>query len=404
MLQKNIYLDLSNYIEGRSKINCHSHNLQDEFFKDYDLDTLINNTYINARWTGLQFDGSYKSRQEFLDKVRYKSYFIWLQKSLQKIYETDRLLTADNWDYFSDRIKEAYKDDKANINILKHKCRYEKVILDAYWDPGSDSGHKGFFTPTFRVNMFNVGYDEDAKDYKGLNAVTKYKKHINDIEEYIAFVRETIILEKSKGCVALKSAIPYERGLDITRVSKEEAQKAFKQDEYTVTERDIKAFQDYVIFEICKIAAELNMPFQWHTGLGVLKNTSAMYLYELISKNPDTKFVLFHGSYPWMDDMAGLLHYFKNVYCDICWLPIISPSAAERMIHELIEVGTSDKICWGCDTWTAEESYGAVLAVSHVLANVLRDKVNNNYLSENDAMNIIDNILYNNPRKLYNYI
>lgn len=75
--------------------------------------------------------------------------------------------------------------------------------------------------------------------------------------------------------------------------------------------------------------------------------------------NPDTKFVLFHCSFPWADDVTGLLHAYRNVYCDLCWLPILSPSAAEYTLHQLIEIGTSDKICWGCDTWTSEESYGA---------------------------------------------
>ena len=38
------------------------------------------------------------------------------------------------------------------------------------------------------------------------------------------------------------------------------------------------------------------------------------------------------------------------------------------MLHELIERATLDRIFWGCDTWTAEESFGALLAFRHVLA------------------------------------
>ena len=39
-----------------------------------------------------------------------------------------------------------------------------------------------------------------------------------------------------------------------------------------------------------------------------------------------------------------------------------------------IEIGTSDKIFWGCDTWTSEESFGARIALNNVLASVLSQK------------------------------
>jgi len=126
-----------------------------------------------------------------------------------------------------------------------------------------------------------------------------------------------------------------------------------------------------------------------------------MKLQKVISKTPDTKFVLFHCGYPWIDDIGGLLHAYPNVYPDLCWLPLISPTASKRMLHELIEVGTSDKVCWGCDTWTSEESYGALLAIRHTLASVLSEKIKEGYLCKEDARNIIDNILYKNASRLY---
>jgi hypothetical protein len=29
----------------------------------------------------------------------------------------------------------------------------------------------------------------------------------------------------------------------------------------------------------------------------------------------------------------------------------------------LIEAGAAERVCWGCDTWTPEESYGSRLAL-----------------------------------------
>jgi len=251
--------------------------------------------------------------------------------------------------------------------------------------------------------MFLFGYSPDVKDHNGNNSLSIYNnnKAIHDIDEYISFMKEIIIRKKQEGCVALKSAIAYDRDLNFMETPRHKAQKALNCNECTRTEDDIRAFQDYVFFKICELAAELDLPIQCHTGLGQLKGTNAMLMHEVIKKNPETKFILFHCSYPWLDDINGLLHVHANVYPDLCWLPIISTSAAQRMLHELIEVGTSDKVCWGCDTWTSEESYGALLAVRYVLADVLGSKVKTGYFSLNDAKTVVDNVLYNNAACLY---
>lgn len=395
----NLFQKLSAYTENHPVISTHSHHMEDEFFNNFGLEKLLSQSYVN--WCGVPLGRTNEERESYLSKVRYNSYFVWLQKSLQDLYVIEEPLKPDNWDMYSQKIKEAHKDKNYNINVLRDKCKYHKVILDAYWQPGSDNGHPDIFTPTFRINLFLFGYSKDAKDHNGNNPYLVYGKTFSDIDEYINFVRERIIQKKQQGCVALKNAIAYDREINFTEVTKERAQKALSCEEILRTDEDIKVFQDYVFFKICEIAAELDMPLQCHTGLGRLKGTSAMSMREVIEKNPNTKFVLFHGSYPWLDDINGLVHYYKNVYPDICWLPIISTSAAIRMLHELIEIGTIDKICWGCDTWTPEESYGALLAERYILVKVLSDKVDEGYITFNDSKIIIDNILYNNAANLY---
>ena len=73
-------------------------------------------------------------------------------------------------------------------------------------------------------------------------------------------------------------------------------------------------------------------------------------------QNMGVKFLYDHSYCNWMDDLLGLLHSYSNVYADLCWLPLISTSAAERFLREALEIGGSNRILWGCDTWTSEES------------------------------------------------
>jgi len=398
----NVQLTIGNYerlidhMERLSVINTHSHHGVDDSFSGYNLDSILRKTYVT--WTKADFDDTYKGRQEYLNRVRFNSYFVFLQEALQRIYGFEDTISADNWDTISEFVRDSYKDTEWHIKILRENCVYKKIILDAFWTPGSDNDHPELFTPNFRVNMFFFGYDRTAADHNDNNAQLLYDASVDNIDDYLLFMRKIIAEKKKNGCVALKSALAYERGLDFEIVSKDTAQKAFRSNR---TKADIKAFQDFLFYETCRIAAEMELPHQIHTGTGILEKSNAFQLKDVIERNPETKFVLFHGSYPWLEDVCALLHKYDNVYPDLCWLPIISESAGRRFLSEVIDVGLSDKACWGCDTFTSDESFGALLAMRHVLASVLSEKVSYSYLTISDAEEIINRILYMNPLALY---
>ena len=99
--------------------------------------------------------------------------------------------------------------------------------------------------------------------------------------------------------------------------------------------------------------------------------------------------------------MSLLVTNYANVYPDLSWVPLISTRAATTLMHELIERSTADRISWGCDTWTPEESYGSLLALCHVLASTLAKKIMDGYFSSEDAFRFIDHLLSDNPHQLY---
>ena len=393
-----IYDKIKELAANTKAIDTHSHHFEDAFFIDFNIDKLLINTYIH--WSGVSFDSSKESRQNYIDKVRFKSYYRWLQKALKEIYKINEDLSPGNWDYYSEVISSYHKANAWHKKILKDYCNYEKVIIDAYWNPGSNNKDPEIFTSTFRIDPLFFGYSKDTFDHDGNNVFSLYNREFTDIDSYILFIRELITAKIKNGCVALKNAIAYDRCIDYKETSKVKAQRVFKDKVHNI-KVNVKLFQDYIFYEICKLASELNVPIQCHTGLGCLEKTNALNMLNIIKENPETKFVLFHGGFPWSDDILGLLHACQNIYPDICWLPLLSPTAAEHMLHQLIEVGTAEKVCWGCDTWTSEESYGARLALNDVLASVLSKKIEKGYFSMNDAECIIENILYNNPKSIY---
>jgi len=395
------YQELYNFIEQQPIINTHCHQDLSLESKPFTLDVLLQNSY--ATWCHVTWDSTPSSRAYFLKKVRFNSYFRWLDIALDKLYSLGGPLTAENWDALSDQIESTHRRPGYWLELLTKHCGYRKMIEDAYWNPGYDNGQPQLFTPAFRVNSFFFGYRPDGGDHDGNNALRLYRgsEPIASLDEYIAFIRQHILEKQRQGCVAMKLPIAYDRGLDFVETPKQVAQEAFERLKSGSRFEDVKAFQDYLLFEVCRIAAETGLPLQVHTGLGKIQRSNAMWLEEAIRKNPGTKFILLHCSIPWIEDTLALMRTFPNVYPDLSWLPNFSTELSVRMLHNLIEGGMAHRVCWGCDTWTPEESYASLLVFRHVLARALAEKVEQEYLSLSDAKGIASNILYRNGSELY---
>lgn len=127
-----------------------------------------------------------------------------------------------------------------------------------------------------------------------------------------------------------------------------------------------------------------------------------MNLVNLINKYKDVTFILFHGGYPWIRETAAIALSFQNVYLDLCWLPIISPSACKLLLREITELGLSSRVTWGGDCWVAEATYGALKMFKNILSEVLGEMVNKNYLNTDEALEIASRILRENAAQIFN--
>ncbi|MDD4642660.1 MAG: TatD family hydrolase [Erysipelotrichaceae bacterium] len=399
MYNTNLENNLHEYIFTHKVFNTHTHQLPDSFFDNYHLIKIFEQGYVN--WLKYPLADNHMTKDKFIEKVKYKSYFVWLEKALKSIYGFDFSINASNWSKIDDMINSSYSKNHKNLDILKNDCRYEQIILDAYWQPGSNNDHSDIFKSTFRIDPLLQGYNIESLDHDGNNPFTLYGKEFTSLDQYVEWVKELIKQQKQNGCVALKSAVAYDRGLDFHNTNKNSASKVFLTLPNKITITMIKDFQDYVFQIICELACEYDLPLQCHTGMGILDNTRAMAMHKIIERNPKTKFVLFHCSFPWTDDICALLHNYANVYPDLCWLPLLSFTSSKKVLHQLIEIGSIDKISWGCDTRTPEESFGALLAFQNVLFEVLCEKYKNGYLSIENTYDIVDHFMLNNALTLY---
>ena len=126
-----------------------------------------------------------------------------------------------------------------------------------------------------------------------------------------------------------------------------------------------------------------------------------MLLVDLIEANPQTKFVLFHGGFPWIGETGVIAMRHKNVWVDSCWLPTLSYTVAKRAYQEWLEVMPSNRLMWGADAVQAEGIYAATEFTRECLADALAEKIERGELREEHALRIGGQIMRENALALF---
>ena len=301
----------------------------------------------------------------------------------------------------SNKIQEAYKTDWLNT-VLKDKCNIEFVINDS----GDRSfGDTSMFRYTQRFNYFRIDSKEVINNLAKQNKVT-----IHSLDELDNSLKIEFEKAYEGGILTLKTTAAYFRSLSFEDVSKEKAEKVFnliQKSEKALPFEMVKSLSDYMMHRMLDLADKYNTPIQIHTGLqagdgNYIENSNPTHLANLFLKYRDVQFILFHGGYPFGSELASLAKNFRNVYIDLCWLYIISPSYSERYLHEWLETVPANKIMgFGGDYHNVESVYGHLLFAKEILGNVLIEKVESRYFSEKEALKIASMILHDNAVNLF---
>ena len=139
-----------------------------------------------------------------------------------------------------------------------------------------------------------------------------------------------------------------------------------------------------------------------HAGSNHIANSNPAHLTSLLLRHRNTRFVLFHGGFPYMGELAAVVKTFPNAYLDLCWMPMIAPTSAKLWLHQWLDAVPINKIfAFGGDTQTPEESYGHLLLTRRLIAEVLAEKVLAGSLSEADAAFVAARILRENAIEFY---
>jgi hypothetical protein len=349
----------------------------------------------------MSLDERWQAMEPFWEMIRNTAYAKQTLITIRDIFGIDDL-NRNTYRQLSEAIAKSRKPDWYR-HVMREKANIAVSIVD--WQ--STDLKPGLFVPSMRLDHFiSVQSRADLGILEGESGVT-----IHSLDDLVKAMRTVLEGYVARGAVAVKSALAYNRVLKYDKVSWREAEIAFNRIASHLGEGlswlEAKPLQDYMMHQVIRASIDAGLPLQMHTGLqegneNIITNANPTHLVNLFIEYKEAKFDLFHGGYPYVHEWATLAKYFANVTADITWLPIISPEMARRLLHELIETVPGNKImAFGGDSMTVEMAYGHAVMARQVVARVLSEKVDEGYLSENEAVALAWRMLRDNPASFY---
>jgi len=283
-------------------------------------------------------------------------------------------------------------------HVLRDRARIDIGILDDY----RTDVDRGLFVPVIRLDHFAC--PTCRADLASIEADTG--RSVHSVDDLVQAMQASLERGIAEGAVCIKIGIAYRRSIRFERTPRADAERVFGALFAHLGEgpswQESRPLQDYLFHQIVRAAVERDLPIQIHTGLlegngNLLENSNPQQLAGLCLEYRKARIDLFHGGYPFLGEALALAKTFPGVHLDLCWLHVVSPSASARVLHEAIETVPASKIfAFGGDYIVPEGSYGHSVMARRVVSRVLTEKVEEGWLSEEEAAGLARRMLREN--------
>jgi predicted TIM-barrel fold metal-dependent hydrolase len=212
---------------------------------------------------------------------------------------------------------------------------------------------------------------------------------------------------RQHGFIGVKAHVAEKVGFGVEPI-------AFTEDHFaTAKAGDAEAYKQLylaIFIETLRQCQELRIPMHLHTGTtgslwdGAIANADPFRIIPLL-RRPEfiqTRVVLLHGSYPWIQHASMVAHALPHVWVDLSWT---TPWSALRLVeswHDAISVMPLSKLMTGSGGHgTPEIAWLSAKTTKIALQRVLEDNVTLGLLASKQAEQIGQMILHDNAAQLY---
>ncbi len=429
------YQEIRKHIDSIRLIDTHEHlppeservnkvvDVLSQFYLHYASSDLISagmspEDLVYIKDTKIPLDYRWAIFESWWEKIRNTGYSRCMEIAARDLYGVDGI-NSETYKQLSRKMMERNKEGLYKW-VLHEKAGIDVCVLDTLredYDVDSD-----LFVPVLRVSEY-----ASPRNKKDLEVLGKqFSNPIHNLGDYINLVKGRF--DALEGMVvAVKIALAYDRSIFFEKRTFNEAEeslnKIFKTKgfswspiegtEYNELVQDgpgreeLLPLQDYLVHLSIQEASRRGLPIQIHTGLhegnkNIISNSNPELLVNLFLEYGEAKFDIFHGSWPYSSQLSALAKNFQNVYIDMCWMHIISPSRAMSALDEWLDEVPVNKIMgFGGDFLCVEGSYGHSVMARDNVARVLAKKVNDGVYVMDEAKKYANWILRDNPKRLF---
>lgn len=347
--------------------------------------------------------------EPFWEVSRYTGYGRALDIAVRDIYDFDGICREtiegldqafrkkDHDQHFRYVLKELCNIKVSLLDIDTGSCRVDPDLFRCAWHP------EDYIMPTIEEGSNSIERVEKA-----------YGGEIRSLDDWMgAFARE-LDERLGQGIAALKIGLAYVRPLQFDKVDYATAKECFAsamsnlkqggKEQWSIFPREL---QDFMMHHVLEVANERHLILQIHTGLqegngNTIANSDPSLLNNLFLEYPNVTFDLFHISYPYQGVACALAKNFPNVFIDMCWAHIISPSAARHALADFLDALPYNKISgFGGDYLFVDGVYGHLYLARRNISETLALKTEEGVFSIDTAIKIAYHLLYGNPRRIF---
>ena len=393
------------YIFGLPIVDVHEHHIPAIFLNpDVGILDLIRQSYVS--WTqtygggAMMGPGDWTELAGFLEKSGSNAFVRNLLRGICDIYDVGAEgITERNWREIDARIRARHRDPFW-VSTLMKGAGVMQIITDVYPDPVLDVrpalGEN--YRSVFRMNAFALGWHPRSCDHNGNCAADLARKlglKLDSFEDIQPAIQQIVATLAARGQVGVKNALAYDCDLTFDPPNPGLARRAWGNPDPEPLER--KGFIDFVVDAFCVAAGDYNIPMQMHLGTARLRGSHPLNVAGLIERHPRTRFLLMHLAYPWSSELLAMAFAYRNIWIDLSWSFLLSPSHFERAFAEAIEVLPDEsRMMLGGDNWHAEETCAAIGLGRRLIADVLEARIAKGYFREEDARRLARKIFFEN--------
>lgn len=426
--------ELFTEIASKPCISSHSHILpeKERLSRNLDVLALFGEVYPRAELIAagmnpqqvaqiVQTEISIQDRWDVLEpyweRIRYSGYSQCIVESLLELYSINEL-TRETVGPVSLLMREQaqpgyYKE------LLHIRCHIMLSVMYMGWSASRSSMNswvdrrdlvevdRNFFIPLPSVNrLTSFRSAQQLDDIEQL-----YDVRIGSLKDHVTAIQNILPAWACSGIAGLKFPHSNYRALDFRQRSLAEAERTFDQlragKDVELESEHGRRLEDYLVFECCRIASELNLAVQFHVGMRAANNRSLAGanptdIVPLLKAFPQVRFDFSHAGFPYLREAGILAKTFPNVYLNMSWIHIISPAAATSGLREWLQIVPSNKlIAFGDDLQYAELVCGHLKIARRNVSKALAEMIDDALIDQRAALELADFMFYENPQNLY---